>query len=115
LVNPILYGGQHPLCAQVCKFLVPHQLLSAGMAATASSGRLLEEFSMAFVTAPNQEKAQELAHGIVKQELQLVGCRFSLFLFCLKIIPSPPFSKMIPVCFSLVLTAPTRLHIALRS
>ena len=29
-------------------------------------GRPVEEFSMAFVTAPSQEKAQELAQGIVR-------------------------------------------------
>jgi len=34
---------------------------------TSSTGRPLEEFSMAFVTAPSQEKAQELAQGIVRQ------------------------------------------------
>jgi hypothetical protein len=37
------------------------------MATMATAGRQREEFSMAFVTAPNQEKAQELAQGIVRQ------------------------------------------------
>jgi len=35
----------------------------------ASSARSMEEFSMAFVTAPNQEKAKELASGLVSGKL----------------------------------------------
>ena len=38
-------------------------------AMSSSSGRPLEEFSMAFVTAPNSEKAKEIAGGIVSNKL----------------------------------------------
>merc|ERR1712098_274724 len=34
-----------------------------------SSGRSLEEFSMAFVTAPNADKAKEIAGGLVSNKL----------------------------------------------
>ena len=47
----------------------------------ASSARSMEEFSMAFVTAPNQEKAKELASGLVRLVLRnlLIGT-YLLFL-----------------------------------
>ena len=38
-------------------------------AMSSSSGRPLEEFSMAFVTAPNSEKAKEIAGGLVTNKL----------------------------------------------
>ena len=47
--------------------LVPAQLSRA--AGMASSSRSLEEFSMAFVTAPNSEKAKEIAGGLVRNKL----------------------------------------------
>ena len=31
-----------------------------------ASGRAVEEFSMAFVTAPNHDKAKEIAGGLVR-------------------------------------------------
>lgn len=34
-----------------------------------ASGRTLEEFSMAFVTAPNSDKAKEIAGGLVSNKL----------------------------------------------
>ena len=43
--------------------------LSSMAAMSSSSGRPLEEFSMAFVTAPNSEKAKEIAGGIVSNKL----------------------------------------------
>ena len=51
--------------------------LSSMAAMSSSSGRPLEEFSMAFVTAPNSEKAKEIAGGIVSNKLAA----------CVKIIP----------------------------
>ena len=38
----------------------------------ASSSRVMEEFSMAFVTAPSQDKAKELASGLVRLVYLLV-------------------------------------------
>ena len=47
--------------------LLPSQVTSiAGMA---SSSRALEEFSMAFVTAPNGDVAKQIAGGIVSNKL----------------------------------------------
>ena len=37
----------------------------------ASTSRPTEEFSMAFVTAPNHEKAKEIASGLVRYNSQL--------------------------------------------
>ena len=52
------------LLQRVCH-LIPSVTRVAGMA----TNRATEEFSMAFVTAPNSDKAKEIAGGLVTNKL----------------------------------------------
>lgn len=45
------------------------RLLPGGLARQFSMARPLEDFSMAFVTAPNTDKAKEIAGGLVSNKL----------------------------------------------
>merc|ERR1712098_532058 len=57
--------GMPYILPQLTKLLPLQVIRAAGMA----SGRGVEEFSMAFVTAPNSEKAKEIAGGLVTNKL----------------------------------------------
>ena len=62
---------------------------------TMASGRTAEEFSMAFVTAPNSDKAKEIAGGIVSNKLAA----------CVNIIPGGVFMLYVKIQYILGITS----------